>query len=285
MEYRPFGQTGLNLSVIGLGGLLAHYEGRFGRPSSEEKQCLYRRAAECGINLFDMGYGDEVDIPEELKGPRDDLHFALKAGAPPPDALPPLVERHLRNLRREALDILRLHYYAYREVAGLAEAVERLKQAGKVRALCLIRHLRADQEAYAAREPDPGADGDLVIYNYVCRWQEPGLALSGQAGQGVLIMKALGGQWLSWEAMTTADWSAATKETVIALAGAGEQARPDLELIYPIVAGPRRALAAPGEAAPTPPQALRWVLAHPSVTSILVAVANVAELEAAAAAG
>ena len=68
MEYRAFGQTGLNLSVISLGGLLAHYEGVNGHPEPNVKRAIYLRALELGINVFDMGYGDEVHIPDELKG-------------------------------------------------------------------------------------------------------------------------------------------------------------------------------------------------------------------------
>ena len=50
--------------MLGLGGLLARYEGALGHPPPEEKRRIYLRAAELGINLFDMGYGDEVHIPE-----------------------------------------------------------------------------------------------------------------------------------------------------------------------------------------------------------------------------
>ena len=111
MEYREFGQTGMRLSAVALGGLLAHYwEGESMHPPPEEKRRIYLRAAELGINLFDMGYGDEVHIPDELKGPRDDRHFSLKVGAQKADALEEMVDRHLSNVRREALDILRVHH-------------------------------------------------------------------------------------------------------------------------------------------------------------------------------
>ncbi|MFH1566839.1 MAG: hypothetical protein ABIL09_02495, partial [Gemmatimonadota bacterium] len=202
MEYRAFGRTGMRLSAVGLGGLLARYEAVCGHPPPEEKQRIYRRAAELGINLFDTGYGDEVHIPEELKGSGGDRHFALKLGAPAAADLEGLVERHLAHLRRDAIDILRVHHAHYLATQGLPEAIAALKQAGKVRALCLIRHYAADQQAYAERGPEPDADADLVIYNYVCRGQVPGLERAAAAGQGVLIMKALGGQWLDWERQT-----------------------------------------------------------------------------------
>lgn len=281
MEYRMFGQTGINLSVIGLGGLLAHYEGVLGSEPPEEKRRIYLQAAELGINLFDMGYGEEIHIPDELKGNQDDIYFALKVGAPQPEQLSEIVENHLNNLRRDAIDILRVSYYSYMGTKGLTEAIERLQTAGKVKALCLIRHSLPDQAAYVSRGPEPGADGDLVAYNYVYREQEPGIAKSAQAGKGVLIMKALGGQWLSWKDMTTTDWAKATEDKVVELAARKDGVRGDLGVIYPIVSGPWQELTEPGETVPQTERAIQWVLKNPGVSSVLVAVANVEELEAA----
>ena len=279
MEYRRFGQTDMQLSTIGLGGLLAHYEAVNGHPPPDEKRRIYLRAEELGINLFDMGYGDEVHIPEELKGPKDDRFFSLKVGAPKAEDLQALVDKHLVNVRREAIDILRVHHYAYLQNEGLAECITMLKEQGKVRALCTIRHMLADQEAYAERGPEPDADADLVIYNYVCRWQAPGIAAAAAAGKGVLIMKALGGQWVSWADKAQTDWSAVGEEKVVELSPRGEGILGELPLVYPIVSGPWRELAEPGEVVPRTDRAINWVLATAGVHSTLVAFASVAELE------
>ena len=279
MEYRDFGQTGMRLSVVGLGGLLARYEGFCGHPPPEEKRRIYLRAAELGINLFDMGYGDEVHIPDELRGNGGDHYFSLKVGAAQAETLAEKVNQHLASLRRETIDILRLHRSRFVEDEQLVECVAALKQAGKVRSLCLIRHDPVDQVAYAAQGPEPGSDADLVIYNYVCRGQEPGIDQGAAAGKGVLIMKALGGQWLSWEDKTRTDWTTATEEAVVQLSPKGERMRNHLELVYPITSGPWRELAEPGEAIPRPERALAWVLQNEKVNSVLVAFASVAELE------
>jgi aryl-alcohol dehydrogenase-like predicted oxidoreductase len=279
MERRQFGSTDLQLSVMGLGGLLARYEGVEGHPPPEEKRAIYLRAEELGINLFDMGYGDEVHIPDELKGPSDERYFSLKAGAPEASELPGMVENHLRNVRREAIDILRIHHAAWRSKDGLRETAEQLREAGKVRALCLIRHSEADQIAYAGQGPETAADGDLVVYNYVCRSQEPGLEQSREAGKGVLIMKALGGQWLAWDEQARTDWSQADAETVVRLARRGEPIRNDLGLVHPIVNGPWRELCEPGESVPPTNRAIGWVQQNPAVSCVLVAFASVAEVE------
>ena len=287
MQTRSFGSTDFQLSVIGLGGLLARYEAVEGHPPPEEKRRIYLRAAELGINLFDMGYGDEVHIPDELKGPGDDRYFSLKPkqGVPEAAELESILDEHLGSLRREAIDIIRIQHHVYVSDADLRERIAALKQSGKVRSLCLIRHHRAAQEAYAAHGPEPEADSDLVIYNYVCRWQEPGIEMARQAGKGVLIMKALGGQWLNWVEQVRTDWENATEEDVVRMAPRGEPIRRDLELVYPIVSGPWGELAREGEETPPTSRAIEWVQQNEGVSSVLVAVASVAELEEATGAG
>jgi aryl-alcohol dehydrogenase-like predicted oxidoreductase len=281
MEYREFGRTGMRLSVIGTGGLLAHYwEGESGHPPPEEKRRIYLRAAESGINLFDMGYGDEVHIPEELKGNTDEHYFSLKVGAPTAADLEGIVDKHLVNLRRDAIDILRVHYYAYMKDAQLRKRITDLKQMGKARSLCLIRHFEADQDAYVTRGPEKGADADLVIYNYVCRGQAPGIRAASKAGKGVLVMKALGGQYLSWQHKTGTDWTKATEETLVQLSPLGESMRSELSLVYSFTTGPWNELAEAEEKISPTGQAVSWVLENQGVSSALVAVASVAELEA-----
>ena len=265
---------------MGLGGLLAHYEGVRGHPPAEEKRRIYLRAAELGINLFDMGYGDEVHIPEELKGNREDLHFSLKpsGGSPRSALLEGEVDKHLKNLYRDAIDILRVHHYVYVKDDRLAEKIAELKQAGKVRSLCLIRHFLADQEAYAGRGPEAEADADLVIYNYVCRGQEPGIEESAQAGKGVLVMKALGGQYLSWQDKAQTDWTQATEETVVQLAARDIRGE-ELQLVYSFASGPWHELTESGKLIPRTDVAVQWVLKNQNVSSVLLAVASVEELE------
>ena len=271
----------MRLSVIGTGGLLAHYwEGESGQPPPEEKQRIYLRAAEAGINLFDMGYGDEIHIPEELKGNTDERHFSLKVGAPTAADLAGIIDKHLLNIRRDAIDILRVHYYAYMKDAQLRRRIADLKQVGKVRSFCLIRHFEEDQNAYITRGPEKAADADLVIYNYVCRGQAAGIRASSKAGKGVLVMKALGGQYLSWGHKTGTNWTQATEETLVKLSPLGESMRSELSLVYSFTAGPWQELVESERKMSPTGKALSWVLENQGVSCALVGVASVAELEA-----
>jgi aryl-alcohol dehydrogenase-like predicted oxidoreductase len=261
---------------------LAHFwEGAAGHPPAEEKRRIYLRAAELGINLFDMGYGDEPHIPDELKGPSDDRHFSLKVGEPKVDELEGMIDGHLANIRREAIDILRVHHYAFVQNAELRGKVAGLKEKGKVRSLCTIRHFEKDQEIYLERGPEEEADADLVIYNYVCRGQAPGIERAAQAGKGVLVMKALGGQYLSWEQKNRDDWATADEEELMRRTPLGDSFRHEVGLVYSFSAGPWRELADPGQEVARTGPAVAWVLNNPHVSCALVAVASVAELEAA----
>jgi len=281
MEFRDFGQTGIRLSCVGLGGLLAHcWEGEAGNPPAEEKRRIYLHAAELGINFFDMGYGDEVHIPDELKGPTSEHFFSLKntTGA---DELESLVDHHCANLRRDAIDILRVHYHTFVDDEALRTKVAELKQRGKVRSVCLIRHYEADQRAYVHDGPVEEADGDLVIHNFVARHNEMGIEKAGRKGKGVLIMKALGGQYLSWQHKNETDWTGADQETIIHLSPMGESMRHEIDLVHSFTAGPWCDLADPGEPIARTGKALAWVLQNRDVSCSYVAVASVAELDAA----
>ena len=278
MRYRSFGTTGMRLSEIALGGLLARFEGACGHPLPEIKRSIYLEAADRGVNLFDMGYGDEVHIPDELKGNDPDRHFSLKAGAPAAGDLEDTLHRHLTNIRRDTIDILRVHYSAYTADNALKDVIGSLRQSGKIRSLCLIRHYRDDQEAYAAQGPVVHSDADLVMYNYVCRWQESGQAQSEQADKGVLIMKSLGGQWIGWNEKIRPEWPQVRKEDLEQYAPIREKIRSNVDLIYPVSVGPWHELAEPGEEHPRTSAAVQWVLRNQAVTSVLVAVASMDEL-------
>ena len=55
--------------------------------------------------------------------------------------------------------------------------------------------------------------------------------------------------------------------------------RNDLELAFPIIAGPWHELTGPGEEIPRTERAVQWVLKNRGVSSVLVAFASAAEVE------
>lgn len=120
MKYKPLGQTGWNVSEVSFGAWAVG--GSWGSVSEEEARAALRRAAELGVNFFDTAdvYGDgrSERLVGELGRDFPEIRIATKAGrrldphvaeAYTKANLQPFIERSLRNLNREAIDLLQLH--------------------------------------------------------------------------------------------------------------------------------------------------------------------------------
>lgn len=157
VEQRPFGATGLRVSAIGfgtwaLGGPATSGGVPYGWGDADEATSLraLERARERGITFFDTadvyGFGVAEERLGRAFGDRDDVVIASKAGqvrgadgrlAPDYSAahLVAACEASLRRLRRSRIDFFQLHTakVAHLEAGECLEAVERLREAGKVR--------------------------------------------------------------------------------------------------------------------------------------------------------
>ena len=147
MEYRNLGETGMRVSEISLGTWALG--GEWGTVGEEDAYAALNRAVDLGVNFLDTAdvYGDgrsERLIGRLLRDrPRDEIFVATKAGRrlDPHTAegynhenLSAFVERSLKNLGIETIDLLQLHCPptgAYRQDATF-EALDRLQEAGKV---------------------------------------------------------------------------------------------------------------------------------------------------------
>ena len=148
MNYRSLGETGMRVSEISLGTWA--FGGEWGTVSEDDAYAALNRAIDLGVNFLDTAdvYGDgrsEKLIGRLLKDrPSDEIFVATKAGRrlDPHTAegynaenLSAFVERSLRNLGVEALDLLQLHCpptEAYRQDSTF-EALEELQRAGKIK--------------------------------------------------------------------------------------------------------------------------------------------------------
>jgi aryl-alcohol dehydrogenase-like predicted oxidoreductase len=122
MEYRELGRTGWNISSIGFGAWAIGGDAWGATDDAESMRALHR-AADLGVNFVDTAdvYGDghsERLIARLRKERREELVVATKAGrrlSPHVAAgftrenLGAFVERSLRNLDVEAIDLLQLH--------------------------------------------------------------------------------------------------------------------------------------------------------------------------------
>jgi aryl-alcohol dehydrogenase-like predicted oxidoreductase len=148
MEYRQLGRTGMNVSAISFGAWAIG--GTWGPVDDEESMKALHAAVDAGVNFIDTAdvYGDGrserlvARLVRERRG--QTLFVATKAGRRLPVQTPEgysrenlsgWVERSLRNLAADAIDLLQLHcphpkVYEMPEVFAL---LDELVRAGKIR--------------------------------------------------------------------------------------------------------------------------------------------------------
>jgi aryl-alcohol dehydrogenase-like predicted oxidoreductase len=121
MEYRELGRTGWRVSTISFGAWAVG--SGWGQVDDRESIAALHRAVDLGVNFFDTAdvYGDgrsERLLAQLRRERREPLYIATKAGRrlDPHVAsgynranLTAFVERSLKNLRAETLDLLQLH--------------------------------------------------------------------------------------------------------------------------------------------------------------------------------
>lgn len=190
MNYRELGRTGWRVSTVSFGAWAIG--GTWGSVDDRESLAALHRAVDCGVNFFDTAdvYGDgrSERLLAQLKRERqEEIIIATKAGRrlDPHIAtgytienLTAFIERSLRNLEVEALDLLQLHcpptevYYWPELFAGLDDLVRQGK----------IRHygVSVEQVEQALKAIEyPGVETVQIIFN-IFR-QRPADLLFGEA--------------------------------------------------------------------------------------------------------
>jgi aryl-alcohol dehydrogenase-like predicted oxidoreductase len=146
MEYRELGRTGWQVSALSFGAWAIG--GTWGPTDEAESLAALRKAVELGVNFFDTAdvYGDGISerlLAKLKKETREPIHIATKAGRrldPHVTAgynranLSAFVDRSLKNLETETIDLLQLHcpptpVYYLPEVFGV---MDDLIKAGKL---------------------------------------------------------------------------------------------------------------------------------------------------------
>jgi aryl-alcohol dehydrogenase-like predicted oxidoreductase len=176
MEYRELGRTGWKVSTISFGAWAIG--GTWGPVEDKESLDALRRAVDLGVNFFDTAdvYGDgrSERLLAQLKRERkEEITIVTKAGRrlEPHVAsgynrqnLTAFIERSLKNLSTETLDLVQLHcppteVYYTPEVFGV---LDDLVQAGKIRYYGVS--VEKVEEALKAIEY-PGVQSVQIIFN------------------------------------------------------------------------------------------------------------------------
>jgi aryl-alcohol dehydrogenase-like predicted oxidoreductase len=147
MRYRQLGDSGLTVSVVGLG-----CNNFRSRTSDENARAVIDAAIERGITLFDTadiygaGGGSEELIGEVLGSRRDQVVLATKFGMPMPDAGPEArgSRRYVRKAVRDSLRRLRTDWidlYQYHEPDGVTPVEETLAALDELVKEGLVRYV------------------------------------------------------------------------------------------------------------------------------------------------
>ncbi len=288
MDYRPLGRTGWNISEIGFGAWGIGGDA-WGTTDDKESLAALNRAIDFGVNFIDTAdvYGDghsEQLIAQVRKARSEQLIIATKAGRRlnPHVAsgynrqnLTAFVERSLRNLETDALDLLQLHcppseVYAMPEVYVV---LDDLVRQGKLRFYGVS--VERVGEALAAIE-HPNVQSVQIIFNmFRFKPSQRFFAAARERQVGILARVPLASGLLSGKLRADSQFSASDHRNYNRHGESFDQGETfsgvDFETGLQAVEE-MRALVPPG--ASMAQFALRWILMFPEVTAAIPGAKN-----------
>lgn len=142
MEQRLLGRTGMRVVILGFGGSEIGYEG----VSADRVSRLLNAAIDAGLNVIDTAecyVRSEELIGRAIAGRRSDCYLFTKCGHPEgwgredwrPASILKTVERSLRRLQTDHLDLVQLHSCSSAELrkGDVVEALKRAQEKGYTR--------------------------------------------------------------------------------------------------------------------------------------------------------
>ncbi len=206
---RPFGSTGIDVSILGLGTVKlgrdqgVKYPEGFIIPDDRKAANLISLARSLGINLIDTApsYGNsEERLGSLLSGQRDQWVICSKVGEEfeggksrfdfTPEHTRFSVERSLKRLRTDVIDIVLVHSDGNDETIireyNTLEALADLKAEGKIRAFGMSTKTIAGGLLAAEQ-----SDGVMVTWNLQYDTEVPVIDYCRDHNKGVFIKKVL----------------------------------------------------------------------------------------------
>jgi uncharacterized protein len=207
MQYRPYGKTGIQVSILGFGAMRLPQLAD-GTVDLEKSVPLLRYALDHGVNYIDSAHvyingTSEVAVGQAIKGyDRSKIYLATKIHVDDEEAAKPEIwgaklEKSLKRFDTPYIDFLHIHglrwaSYQYASRPGWALDIARKAQAeGLVRHVVFSSHDEADN---IIKLIDTGEfAGMLVQYNYLDQHNAPAIAHAAEKGMGVAIMGPVAG--------------------------------------------------------------------------------------------
>lgn len=296
MEYRRLGASGLKVPALSFGtgtfGGSGPLFGAWGNTNAGEARRLVDICLEAGVNLFDTadvyssGASEEV-LGSAIKGRRDSVIISTKTSLPtgdgPNDAgssrprLIRAVEDALRRLGTDYIDLLQLHAFdAGTPVEEVLQTLGDLVSAGKLRYVGVSNFSGwqlMKSIATAERHGYPRYIAHQVYYSLVGRdyeWELMPLGLD--QGVGALVWSPLGWGRLTGRLRRGGELPAGSR-----LHETADFGPPVADALLFDVVDVLEEIAT--ETGKTVPQiAINWLLARPTVSSVIVGARNEAQL-------
>jgi aryl-alcohol dehydrogenase-like predicted oxidoreductase len=215
MEYRTFGSTGFQVSLIGFGAwgiggpaMAGPTPIGWGDVNDQVSENAIRAALDRGVTFFDTadfyGLGHSEELLGRVLGNRPEVVLATKVGHRLQDEgsitldysrdyILQACEASLRRLQRECIDHYQLHSarLPHLERGECLEALERLREAGKIRSWGLsLNTFEPEPEATYLMERALG-DGFQLVLNVLNQRSLPLLRRAAEQGYGIIARMPL----------------------------------------------------------------------------------------------
>ena len=282
MAYRTLGRTGLRVSDIGFGAMTIGGE-VFGATDDGESLRAVNRFLDLGMNFIDTadaygrGHSEEL-LAQVLKTRRKDVILATKGGNQftvrsglrnfDPDYLTSALEESLRRLRIDTIDLYQLHNPTAEVMrrGEIFERLERFKREGKIRFYGVSVASTAD--GIVAVETGK-ADTIQVVYNILHQDPEERLLpLAQKENVGIIVRVPLERGILSGRFRNTTGFAERDFRRGVFSEAELAQVNAAIDKLQFLVKGTNLAQAA-----------LRFVLSHAAVSTVIAGVRTVNQVE------
>jgi len=209
MQYRPFGNTGVNISTLGFGCMRLpeiQLEDGSWQVDQEKTDAMLRRAFDLGVNYFDTALyychsNSEIAIGKALKPIRDKVYISTKCPlerVKEPGDFRKTLEESLSKLDTPYVDFY--HFWGINQKTfdekivpmGLIEEAKKLKEEGLIRHISFSFHDSPEALKHIIDNGE-GLETVLLQYNLLDRTNEEMIQYAAKKGIGVVVMGPVGG--------------------------------------------------------------------------------------------
>jgi predicted aldo/keto reductase-like oxidoreductase len=207
MRYKKFGNTGIDISVLGFGCMRLPVKRTGSKEFVDEEKSIEMllRAYELGVNYFDSAYfycdgQSENVLGKALKGIRDKVYVSTKSPGhlvKKPGDYRRILEEQLKKLDMDIIDFYHFHGIGYENFYQTDTASGWLKDAQKAKEEGLVRHISFsfhDKPESMIKLVDTGLfESSLCQYNAIDKSNAAALTHAKAKGLGTVVMGPLGG--------------------------------------------------------------------------------------------